>query len=164
MRESRWLTNPISVPAVKPSTLVEAAHKSAASKNQDRRLHWLNETCRATVVEERRIQKEVPFDNPPFETEMNEKIVLRRNELKTMIDVIVNSVATLMDDRVIFALPSCTAESQLSSVRAALLTTVAKVIDEQAGGENVVRTGWELGRSSSDWNTRNAKSCSQAHR
>lgn len=76
LQKARLQMNKTSLPAVGPFTLVEAVPRSDTSQDDDRLLHLLNETRRATIVEERRIQEEDPLDDPPSVTDKNIEIVL----------------------------------------------------------------------------------------
>lgn len=137
VRQARPVTNPTSFPAVGPSILVEAVPRSAASRGKEWLSHWLNETRRATVVEEREIQEENPLEKSPYVTEEEVEFVLRWCELKTMIYVAVRNVLTLIDDRIISDLESCTVKSRSTPIRAAVSTAILMVIDGQVREERM---------------------------
>lgn len=77
------------------------------------------------------IIEEDSFEIPQPVPEKSAKVVLRRDVLNTSTYVVVKSNTTFVDSRSNSALRSCTAESQSSSIEAAVSTVIAMALDEQ---------------------------------
>lgn len=139
MRVVRQQSNAPSLPAAAPSRAVENAPRNVASVDENRLAFWLDEARRAAndQVEDNHADKNEEgrgLDSPNYSPSLDEEdaeIVLRRSELKTIIDVAVTNTMTLIDERIISALQSCTDGNRLSPMGTAISTAVGTAVADQ---------------------------------
>lgn len=69
----------------------------------------------------------------------DEEVVLKRSELKTMIDDVIEEMMTLIDERTILALKLGSDEARPSPMGAAVSVTVAAAVDEYFSRRTVIK-------------------------
>lgn len=120
MRGARQQTNTPVLPAVSPSTVVDDAVRNLASHDNIRMALWLDEARHATtnhaenMIGEYETRRKRELSEYPHSLDKEDvETVLRRSELKTLIDVAVTNTATLIDEQMVSTMQSCSDRNRL---------------------------------------------------
>lgn len=74
-------------------------------------------------------------------TEEHDKMVLRQSELRTMINLVVSNVRTMIDDKITSTVKALGAKSRPSTIGAAVSTAIVTVIEKRVSGNMTSELG-----------------------